>query len=97
MTTVQTINLRAIKGLVIANTKYQIKKIAEMAYIVKSQSSPKKYAVINVSGDWHCECPDHTYRHAICKHIFAVQDFIENHSEASANQHFKGCNNTPKP
>jgi len=26
-----------------------------------------------VDSEWHCECPDHTYRHVKCKHLFAVE------------------------
>jgi hypothetical protein len=73
--------MRAINGFKIANTKYQNKKITEQAFIVKSQSSSKQYVVSDVMGsdNWHCECPDHTYRHVTCKHMFAVQAFIQSH------------------
>jgi len=77
----QTSTIRAVKGFIIANTRYQIKKITSIEYIVKSQSSLKKYAVSKDMGNWHCECPDHTYRRVTCKHIFAVQAFIETHKK----------------
>jgi hypothetical protein len=80
----QTINLRAIKGLLIANKKYQIKKVTECKYLVKSQSTNKQYVVINVLGKWSCSCPDHTYRTVICKHMIAVQMHIQDEAKKPA-------------
>jgi hypothetical protein len=42
-------------------------------YTVKSQSGKGEYAIYQVDGELHCECPDHIYRYAKCKHLFAVK------------------------
>jgi len=43
-------------------------------YRVASQSSDKMYDVIKrLGGGWLCTCPDFTYRHVQCKHVWAVQ------------------------
>jgi hypothetical protein len=75
--TQQTTPLRAISGFAIANTKYQIKKINEDLYMVKSQSSPREYFVSKFLGELVCQCPDHTYRYVKCKHIHAVEFYTE--------------------
>jgi len=46
--------------------------------MVKSQSGNGEYLVTreylkNRQLIWTCACPDHTTRHLICKHIYAVQ------------------------
>jgi transposase-like protein len=66
--------VREERGLTIAQTKEsQVNQIEENFYTVKSQSGKGEYAVYQVDGEWHCECPDHTYRHIKCKHLFAVE------------------------
>jgi transposase-like protein len=67
------INDREQKGLDIAKLPNQIKRIDADSYTVKSQSNDHEYKVFKVSDEWFCECPDHVYRHAKCKHIFAVE------------------------
>lgn len=65
---------REERGLVIAQSKCtQVIAVEENFYTVKSQSGNGEYAVYQVDGEWHCECPDHTYRQVKCKHIFAVE------------------------
>lgn len=61
-----------------------IQRLNKVTYKVKSQSDPCKwYMVIMQYGSekfprwygesgWTCDCPDHTFRHVICKHIHAV-------------------------
>jgi putative transposase len=71
MTTIQA-TTRSERGQVIASTNGQVKRIDELLYIVKSQSSNGEYTVNKVNGAWVCACPDHTYRGAKCKHIHAV-------------------------
>ena len=66
--------VREERGLVIVQTKEsQVNQIEENFYTVKSQSGNGEYAIYQVDGEWHCECPDHTYRHVKCKHLFAVE------------------------
>ncbi len=61
-----------------------IQRLNKMTYKVRSQSDHGKwYTVIRVygserfprwyqKGGWTCDCPDHTFRNVICKHIHAV-------------------------
>jgi transposase-like protein len=67
------INNREQKGKAIAQQENQVKRIDANTYTVKSQSNDGEYRVFKVSDEWFCECPDHVYRHAKCKHIFAVE------------------------
>jgi transposase-like protein len=64
---------REIRGQAIAQSNGQVQRIDECLYIVKSQSQSGEYTVNRVNGEWMCECPDYTYRHVPCKHIYAVQ------------------------
>ena len=50
-----------------------VRKINSQLYTVKSETSDKQYIVNRVNGALACECPDHTYRHVKCKHIYAVE------------------------
>jgi hypothetical protein len=45
-------------------------------FSVPSQSGKGSYKVSIIDGEWHCECPDCTYRHLECKHIFAVKFWL---------------------
>lgn len=49
---------------------------AEAVYMVPSQTSDKVYTVIRQSWGWTCSCPDHIYRHAVCKHIHSVLFYL---------------------
>jgi len=59
--------------LAIANIKGQIKRLGEHAYRVLSQSGGGAYDVLKTESGWTCSCPNHTYRDAKCKHIWAVE------------------------
>jgi transposase-like protein len=79
---------REMKGLEMARSisdkpDVAIQRLNKLTYKVKSQSDPTKfYTVIkqysktfgeNIrDGKWTCDCPDHTFRNVICKHIHAV-------------------------
>jgi putative transposase len=79
---------REIRGLEMARAisdkpDVSIQRLNKLTYKVKSQSdSTKFYTVVkqygktfgeNVrDGKWTCDCPDHTFRNVICKHIHAV-------------------------
>jgi transposase-like protein/DNA-directed RNA polymerase subunit RPC12/RpoP len=66
-------NPRETRGLQIAKMKEtQVNRVDENLYTVKSQSGNGEYTVYLVDSEWHCECPDHTYHHVKCKHLFAV-------------------------
>ncbi len=78
--------VREERGLVIAQSKEsQVISIEENFYTVKSQSGNGEYAIFQVDGEWHCECPDHTYRHLKCKHIVAVEVSIKMKEQVKRN------------
>ena len=80
----QLTTTREERGQAIAQLGNQIQRVDDYLYIVKSQSNNGEYTVYKVDNEWLCDCPDNTYRHLICKHIFAV-DFslsMRNHIEA---------------
>ena len=64
---------REERGEAIAKLQKQIQRVDECVYTVKSQSGNGEYAVYMVDDEWHCECPDHTFRHVKCKHLYAVE------------------------
>ncbi len=79
--------IREERGLVIAKAKEcQVNRVEENFYTVKSQSGNGEYAIYQVDSEWHCECPDHTYRHVKCKHIFAVELSIKLRTEVAVNK-----------
>jgi len=66
-------NPREIRGLAIVAMGSQIKRIDASTYRVKSQSGNGWYLVVRKDLEWRCECPDHTTRNVVCKHIYAVE------------------------
>jgi putative transposase len=66
-------NERLQRGQELANKPNQIRRIDEMSYKVKSQSSDNEYDVMITELDWLCSCSDHIYRGVKCKHIHAVE------------------------
>lgn len=65
---------REQRGLVIAQAKEnQINQVDALLYTVKSQNGNGEYTINKIDGEWFCTCPDNTYRHVKCKHIFAVE------------------------
>jgi len=67
------IDTRKQKGIEIAKTGNQIKRIDENSYKVKSQTGNGEYDVISTENDCFCSCYDHVYRHVKCKHSWAVE------------------------
>jgi transposase-like protein len=53
---------------------------------VKSQSHNGEYTITKVNDEWVCSCPDNTYRHMICKHIFAVDFSSQLRSKVATNR-----------
>jgi transposase-like protein len=81
----QTMTQRESRGLQIAQQKEsQVSKVEENFYTVKSQSGNGQYALFMVDGEWHCECPDHTYRHVKCKHLHALEFSLKMKQEVKA-------------
>ncbi|MEM3062870.1 MAG: IS6 family transposase [Nitrososphaerota archaeon] len=66
---------RELDGRKIAEQLDQIKRIDDNWYQVKSQSLSHEswYDVISTKKGFVCDCPDHQWRKAKCKHIFAVE------------------------
>lgn len=70
--TTELTTTREERGQAIAQQSGQVKRIDEATYTVKSQSHNGTYTISKESDEWKCTCPDNTYRHLICKHIYAV-------------------------
>jgi putative transposase len=86
MTLEELENLREERGLEIAHKKEnQVSRIEENFYTVQSQSGNGEYALYQVDSEWHCECPDHTYRHVKCKHLFALDFSLKMKAEVQKN------------
>jgi transposase-like protein len=67
-------NGRKKKGFAIATRKdSQVERIDAFTYRIKSQSGNGEYAVCMSDDEWRCECPDHRFGGAKCKHIWAVE------------------------
>jgi transposase-like protein len=84
MTAPQT-TTREERGQAIAQLKGQIQKIDATTYTVKSQSGNGTYTIHKYEEEWRCSCPDNTYRHYICKHIFAVDYSLKMKAEVQKN------------
>jgi transposase-like protein len=81
-----TENLRELKGLEIAKAiESQITRINAVTYQVHSQTGNGKYAVCFSNKQWYCECPDFYFRHAKCKHIWAVQFSLKMREQVKQN------------
>ena len=65
-------NARELRGKEIASHEGEVTWVDEDTYSVKSQSHFRWYIVTRNGYGWSCTCPDNTYRHMICKHIYAV-------------------------
>jgi transposase-like protein len=72
-----TENLRASKGIAIANRSDQVTRVDSTHYLVRSQSSNGQYSVALKRTKWGCSCPDYIYREVKCKHIWAVEVSIQ--------------------
>jgi transposase-like protein len=81
------IDPRWLKGTKMAFEKDAVRRLDERTYLVKSQSKiGGGYVVITTkTGAWKCNCPDHVYRKAKCKHISAVEYSLELRREVEAN------------
>ncbi len=64
---------RQERGQAIAQYNGQVQYIDEMLYTVQSQSGNGEYTINKINGEWFCTCPDNTYRHTTCKHIYAIE------------------------
>jgi transposase-like protein len=79
----QLTTTRQERGEAIAKLENQIRRIDANTYTVKSQSNNGEYHISKSENGWICECPDHTYRHVRCKHIFAVEFSVSFRTEVA--------------
>jgi transposase-like protein len=63
---------RAMRGQAIYQ-QGEVEPVGRLTYHVNSQSGHGVYTVEKAHGVWECSCPDHVYRNAKCKHIWAVE------------------------
>jgi putative transposase len=77
---------REERGQTIAQHNGEVKRINDATYTVKSQSHNGEYTVSKSGDEWVCSCPDNTYRHLICKHIYAVDFSKSLRAEVSVNR-----------
>lgn len=93
MTTIKPnqITQRQVRALAIVGQQDQIRRVNQITYKVKSQTSETWYDVVyKYNIGWICSCPDHTYRKAECKHIQSVyiskqlRNKIVNHSDVDS-------------
>lgn len=75
---------REEKGHNLTFVKGAIKRLDEHTYMVMSQSGNGSYVVIATESGWKCSCPDHSYRHVKCKHVYAVEYSLELRKEVAA-------------
>jgi transposase-like protein len=65
---------RQEKGQAIAQLDGQVSRVTAYYYTVRSQSNTRQNYFVELSEKgWSCSCPDHEYRNAKCKHIWAVE------------------------
>ena len=63
----------------------KVNVIDDGIFRVRSQYDPSKAYIVNLNGDWGCDCPDHQKNTgATCKHMIASMIFAQNH-EAKPN------------
>jgi len=77
-------DMRAEKGLRIANMTDYVRRIDEGSYKVKSQSGNGEYDITTSESGLTCSCPDHVYRGVKCKHIWAVEFSLALREEVQA-------------
>jgi putative transposase len=83
--TTQLTTTREERGQAIAQSNNQVKRLDDCTYTVKSQSHNGEYNVSKSGNEWVCSCPDNTYRHLICKHIFAIDFSLKMKTEVKKN------------
>lgn len=80
-----TKDARELRGEQIAASKDQVLRVTDDYYQVASQSGRGYYEVTNTEIGWKCTCPDHKFRGAKCKHIWAVAISFGLRKQAKAN------------
>ena len=66
------VSKRLLRGHQMIEDGITPKRVGHDKFEIPSQTNGNKYLVTSRDGRWHCTCPDHEYRRATCKHIYAV-------------------------
>ncbi len=66
------VSKRLLRGHQMIEDGITPKLVGRDKFEIPSQTNGNKYLVTSRDGKWHCTCPDHEYRRAVCKHIYAV-------------------------
>lgn len=70
-------NIRKMRAYEILANGNTPKMINKETFLIPSQSNPQnRYKVVHHEG-WECSCPDFKYRHIKCKHIRAVELWLQ--------------------
>jgi transposase-like protein len=76
MAEMKVYNRRELRGLAIVAIGGQIQRVNDL-FLVKSQSVPEVFhKVMWVNGKWTCDCQDYMERGKPCKHVYAVNFFL---------------------
>jgi transposase-like protein len=59
------------------NPNTHILRINDNHYQMKSLATNRIYEIYSTESGWTCSCPDHIYRHVICKHALAISISIK--------------------
>lgn len=59
------------------NPNTHILRINDNHYQMKSLATNRIYDIYSTESGWTCSCPDHMYRHVICKHALAISLSIQ--------------------
>ena len=78
-------NNREERGKEIAVSQDQVYRVDGHSYKVRSQSSTRFYDITDTEIGWKCNCPDHVFRGARCKHIWAIQISLGLREQVKAN------------
>jgi hypothetical protein len=79
--------MRQLRGMEIVSKGGQVRRIAELEYLVHSQHTRSWYSVQRKGGRWLCECPDYLKRKQTCKHGYAIAFMLDLPRILSINLH----------
>ncbi len=68
-----TTNPRQQRGKEIADKPDQVRRMDDLHYQIKSQSSEKWYDLISTESGWKCSCFDSIFRKVRCKHSYCLE------------------------
>jgi len=85
----QKFTKRQLRAFGIVMQGGQISKVNDTHFTVKSQSSNHAYKVVFEARKWSCNCPDFGRALKPCKHIYALQYYLNLPKIAQANGYAK--------